>query len=820
MMPSHPTLRFSDIFPRHKQSLHAQHSPNELHLTYNARGALYQLLLSLPKEVRDVVLLPAFHCTALVEPVVRAGYHAVFYRVRPNFTIDLEDLRSKCSSRDALIVVVDFFGFPADLGPVVEMARANGSYVVEDCAHSFLSRTGSNHVGHRGDFALFSYYKFAPSLAGGGLGVNRTGFALRNPVGQAPLNARIVIGKRLIEQTAANSPQNPLSKLFLWLEEKRVARKRASEPSTSHLGAAVSAFVDDPYLWREDLARAGMPGLCRCILESCDWNMIAAARQDNYRMLSRMLRDTPAARPVLPDLPDSVVPWAFPVLLENRLQHEQELRRRGVPLFTFGETLHPALTAFHDRARQDAEDLSRQLLVLPVHANLSDADIAGYANVFCRYIEGIGMKAGPARAETEAARRQLVPASGGSRAVPTASTQIAVLRSPEEWDMLRSSWDEILSSQSRGIRDLDVSAGFDWAMTVWQTHLSSGPIELLVLRENGEISGILPVYRFTRSVGRIPCRSVAPVGDLYSGRTGFLLRTPNGAALDALFTHLREKLDPWDVLTLTLVRGSFHDRLFRGFASAHGFYIRAIEEQNSPYVQMQENWEQHFASLPKKFRSTIRNGEKRLRERGSLSYRECRSRQDAADFNAAVLDIEKDSWKAAAGTSIASNPVHEAFHRAITMRAAESGFFSGHLLLLDGQPVAYVMGLLYNCVFLDLKESYKNSLREASPGHVLKNFVFARLYEQKTKVYDFMGKCEEYKMKWTDKTYCRTTYLLFNDTLRGRAAHWLSMIAKASPNVTAPAGAGPSEREGRRTPETQAAYESKEEKRVNGDARL
>src|ERR1700726_3419115 len=114
MMTPHPTLRFSDIFPRHKQSLRPRKGSPRLYLTYNGRAALYQLLLSLPRETRDIVLLPAFHCTALVEPVVRAGFRPVFYRIKKDLTIDVEDLRAKSSSRDALIIVVHFFGFPAD----------------------------------------------------------------------------------------------------------------------------------------------------------------------------------------------------------------------------------------------------------------------------------------------------------------------------------------------------------------------------------------------------------------------------------------------------------------------------------------------------------------------------------------------------------------------------------------------------------------------------------------------------------------------------------------------------------------------------------
>jgi len=271
----------------------------------------------------------------------------------------------------------------------MSIARANGSYVVEDCAHSFLSGDGNDYLGHRGDFSLFSYCKFAPSLAGGGLGVNRTEFALRNLSGQVRLRERIVIAKRLLEQAAANSAHNPVSQFLLWLERARIKPKSAIGPKTSQSGAAASAFLDDPYLWREDLARATMPGLCRRILEFSDWNGIALARQNNYRLLSRMIRDTPVARRAIPDLPHQVIPFGFPILLENRLQHERELRRRGVPLFTFGEALHPALKAIRDRGREDAEDLSRRLVVLPVHANLSEGDIESYANVFCRYVEEI-----------------------------------------------------------------------------------------------------------------------------------------------------------------------------------------------------------------------------------------------------------------------------------------------------------------------------------------------------------------------------------------------------------------------------------------------
>jgi CelD/BcsL family acetyltransferase involved in cellulose biosynthesis len=396
------------------------------------------------------------------------------------------------------------------------------------------------------------------------------------------------------------------------------------------------------------------------------------------------------------------------------------------------------------------------------------------------------------------------------------SCAIETPRFEQEWEVLRTGWNAMLARDSAGVEALDFTASFEWALTLWQTHWNTGEVEIVVLREGATIVGILPLYRFGKSVRRIPCRMVAPIWELYSGRTGFLLRTLAPEYLRLMFSTLRTQVRPWDLLSLTVVQGSQYERLFHDMAAAAGLRAKPVENFRSPYIPLQDSWEKHFASLPKKLRSTIRNGEKRLRASGEVAYRECRTPEDAIAFNAAVAQIERDSWKEAAGTSIAANPVHEAFHQCMTVRAAESGAFSGHLLLLNQEPIAYVMGTLYNGVFLDLKESYRNSLREMSPGHALKNFVFPKLIEQKATVYDFMGQCEDYKMKWTDKTYRRTTYLLFNDTIRAKAASWLS----GSRSVHASDIKGSAAVSGHPNEESNAASDTSGESHIDGTIRV
>ena len=354
--------------------------------------------------------------------------------------------------------------------------------------------------------------------------------------------------------------------------------------------------------------------------------------------------------------------------------------------------------------------------------------------------------------------------------------ELDVLDAAQAWEELRGPWDEIIAAHGGRINNLTITEGLDWTQTLWEVHLGSGAIQVLVVREAKETLGILSLYRQRKTIRKLPFRGIAPLTQLYSGRTGFLLRRSDAATLGKFLEHLKVQKHAWDVLSLKLVQGSADEKLILDLAGANGFSVLAVQEEYSPYIPFQENWEHHFASLPGKFRYTIRSGEKRLREKGSLTYRECRTPQDVQDFNAAVVEIERGSWKEAAGTSLTANPIQETFHRKMLPRAAECGLFSGHLLLLDGEPIAYVMGLLHKGIFLDLKNSYRSAYRECSPSHVLMNFVLPRLYEHKTHTFDFMGLCEDFKMRWTDKTYCQISYLIFPGTLRGKAAHWLRSI--------------------------------------------
>ncbi len=353
------------------------------------------------------------------------------------------------------------------------------------------------------------------------------------------------------------------------------------------------------------------------------------------------------------------------------------------------------------------------------------------------------------------------------------------LRNPQEWNQFRNDWDAIVESQNAGITGLDVTSTSTWAETLWDNHLGRKGMEVFIAESGGRIEALIPYYRSTKTVHSVPCRSLAPITELYSGRCGFLLREPRPEILSDVLMGLAKHVASWDVFLFTLVEESASGLLLQESERHSGLRLERISSQRSPYIVQDKTWEEYFASLPKKFRWNLRNFEKKMRAAGEIVYRVFESGSDLEHFRSAVQEIEKGSWKEEATSSLTANALQQSFHTRLMYAAADRGWLSGHVLEFRGEPVSYVWGLLYGNVFHDLKESYKSAYRELGPGHVLKLHLMEKLFARRVAFYDYMGFCEEYKMRWTDKTYLRSTFLLYNRTLTARAARFGGRVKRS-----------------------------------------
>ena len=334
-------------------------------------------------------------------------------------------------------------------------------------------------------------------------------------------------------------------------------------------------------------------------------------------------------------------------------------------------------------------------------------------------------------------------------------------------DAIERDWHDLLVANSDGIQGIDFTSSYPWTVSLLDARSDIDSYGVLKVENKDALFAVLPIFRKTKRAAPLTCRTLSPVSELYGGRMGLVTDLSSPDYIDALLDQVLDQASDWDEFKVTLVAGSYSEESLLRFVSRRGCSYAKIATLTSPYIELGEDWDEYLMSMPKKLRWTMRKSEKKLREQGELSYRMFTSEHDAEEFLAAVLEIENESWKQEAGSSIAENDAQDAFYRHFTPRAGKNGWLSGHVIYLDQEPIAYIFGMIFGEIFSDLKESYKVRYRSMSPGHVLKSFLFQHLIEQRVRLYDFMGECEDYKMRWTDKTYERNTYVVYNKTLKG-----------------------------------------------------
>lgn len=142
----------------------------------SGRNALRLALQALNVGPDDEVLLQAFTCVSVPGPVLWLGAHPVYVDIlRETFNMDRDDLRRKITSKSRAIIIQHTFGLPADLEPILAIAKEHGLPVIEDCAHALGSTYHGKHVGTFGDAAIFSFGrdKVISSVFGGAVTVNR-----------------------------------------------------------------------------------------------------------------------------------------------------------------------------------------------------------------------------------------------------------------------------------------------------------------------------------------------------------------------------------------------------------------------------------------------------------------------------------------------------------------------------------------------------------------------------------------------------------------------------------------------------------------------
>ena len=125
----------------------------------NGTDALEILLRARGIGGGDEVLVPAVSWIATSEAVSNVGGVPVFVDIDADtYTIDPRDAAAKVTGRTRGIIPVHLYGLPADMDPILALARKHDLFVLEDCAQAHGATYKGRMVGRMGHAGSFSFF--------------------------------------------------------------------------------------------------------------------------------------------------------------------------------------------------------------------------------------------------------------------------------------------------------------------------------------------------------------------------------------------------------------------------------------------------------------------------------------------------------------------------------------------------------------------------------------------------------------------------------------------------------------------------------------
>lgn len=309
----------------------------------NGTAALHVALLALGIGPGDEVIVPDLTYIASANAVTYCGARPVFADVDPStWTINPEDVARRITSRTKAIMPVHIYGHPADMDPILDLARARKLFVIEDAAEAHGAEYKGRRVGALGDIATFSFYgnKIMTTGEGGIVTTNDQGLAQR----------------------------------------VRLLKGQGVDPARRYWFPIIG------YNYRLTNIQAAI-GLAQ--FEKIDW--LVERRREVARQYKEALKNLSVSTPFEAAWAKNVY-WLYSICVPEGLDRDlvmDELMKQGIETRPFFYPLHrmpPYYEESGDRSFPVSTKLAARGINLPSSANLSNEDIVYIANALRRVL--------------------------------------------------------------------------------------------------------------------------------------------------------------------------------------------------------------------------------------------------------------------------------------------------------------------------------------------------------------------------------------------------------------------------------------------------
>jgi dTDP-4-amino-4,6-dideoxygalactose transaminase len=321
------TRRFEEALERHLGCKHAvavNTGTSALHIALSAFGI----------GRGDEVVVPSITFAASVQAILATGATPVFADVEERtMLVDVADVARRIGLRTRAVMPVHLYGSACDMAALLALAERHGFWVVEDAAHAFGTVHDGRHIGSFGHATCFSFDPIKTVTCGEGGAVTLADDARADAIRRL----------RVLGITPEAGPSGH--------REVVSAGFRYHLPDfCAAIGLAQLAKVDAFVARRREICRAydaAFAELRHVRLRPVDWDVVA--------------------------------PHIYVVRVQGRLRADvmAALRRAGADsgVHYVANHLQPFFRPFATEPLPVAERVWQEILTLPLHCDMTDADV-------------------------------------------------------------------------------------------------------------------------------------------------------------------------------------------------------------------------------------------------------------------------------------------------------------------------------------------------------------------------------------------------------------------------------------------------------------
>ena len=341
---------------------------------------------------------------------------------------------------------------------------------------------------------------------------------------------------------------------------------------------------------------------------------------------------------------------------------------------------------------------------------------------------------------------------------------------------LKEEWDKLVDEVG-----LDVSMSFDFVMSLWEAWFDKRDIILLLVKDEGRLIGIFPLYiTKQKMLGIFAVNKIGILTNIFSFHNDFIIKDKESKIFNMAMDYLHTNYGMWDVFEITDVSAESQANEWLNKSKDKSFL--KYKGTGAPYAILNNGLESYVQNRPQKFRQNLRRAEKELEKSGKPEVRYFGNPDEVDYIFDRIREIESESWKERDGTTLEHNEKQKTFFKSYFRKAADRDKLLAIFLCINGEYAAFSINAIDKKVCYPMLMSYKRKFKKYSPGSIIWERLIKRLFELKFEKFDMfrdiMLNKEQalFKRKWAIGELEDFSIWLYNDRINDQFLYHLNKM--------------------------------------------